>query len=67
MKTSIRNPNLNTPEYPTSAETKPDSLHVDVELLAYELWLQRGSPDGAPEQDWFAAEQILKTRTAGAS
>jgi hypothetical protein len=29
-----------------------------VRALAYDLWLQRGAPDGAPEADWFAAERL---------
>jgi Protein of unknown function (DUF2934) len=28
-----------------------------VELLAYELWEQRGRPAGSPDGDWLRAEQ----------
>jgi hypothetical protein len=30
-----------------------------TELLAYELWRQRGSPPGTPQEDWFRAEQLV--------
>jgi hypothetical protein len=33
--------------------------HNQVERLAYELWQQRGSPLGSPEEDWFHAESHL--------
>jgi hypothetical protein len=28
--------------------------------LAYELWQQRGCPQGSPEEDWNRAEQLLQ-------
>ena len=31
-----------------------------IELMAFRLWQQRGSPLGSPEVDWFAAEQQLR-------
>jgi len=35
--------------------------------LAYELWQQRGCPQGSPEEDWDRAEQLLQpTRTQSA-
>jgi Protein of unknown function (DUF2934) len=33
---------------------------------AYLNWLDRGSPAGTPEEDWFQAESELLTRAAGA-
>jgi hypothetical protein len=27
----------------------------DVELLAFEMWLERGAPIGTPEIDWYRA------------
>jgi hypothetical protein len=38
-----------------------------VARLAYKLWLQRGSPDGSPEEDWYRAEQLLQSGMAVAS
>src|SRR5262249_31220309 len=34
--------------------------HNQIERLAYELWQQRGSPLGSPEEDWFHAENQLR-------
>lgn len=37
--------------------------HVEceqVKALAYLLWLERGSPSGSPEEDWFQAENQLR-------
>lgn len=39
------------------AMTKDDS---DIATLAYQLWTDRGSPIGSPEEDWFRAEEELK-------
>ena len=50
----------------------PDSLEPQLQALAYQLWLERGSPIGSPEVDWFDAEARLalegggrKTKAAG--
>ena len=36
-----------------------------IAALAYELWRQRGCPDGSPDQDWFHAEEVLKNQSGG--
>jgi hypothetical protein len=36
------------------------SLREQVALLAYQLWQQRGCPEGSPDEDWFLAENALK-------
>jgi hypothetical protein len=41
-----------------SGETRP--MHEEIAALAYSFWLERGCPEGTPEQDWFRAEQELK-------
>ena len=42
----------------SSAETAaPDG---EIAALAYLHWLERGCPDGSPEEDWFFAEQELR-------
>jgi hypothetical protein len=28
--------------------------------LAYQLWAERGRPDGSPDEDWFRAKEILR-------
>ncbi len=32
----------------------------EVAALAYRLWLDRGRPDGSPEEDWYLAERKLR-------
>jgi hypothetical protein len=37
----------------------PSTIHQQLELRAYQMWEERGRPWGAPETDWFNAEQEL--------
>ena len=32
-----------------------------VAALAYSLWQSRGCPEGTPDEDWYNAEDILRT------
>ena len=32
----------------------------EVARLAHQYWLERGSPIGTPEEDWFRAEEELR-------
>jgi hypothetical protein len=34
--------------------------HQEVELLAYQLWVDRGRPHGDHAQDWSRAEEQLR-------
>lgn len=34
----------------------------EIERLAHEYWLERGSPIGTPEEDWFRAEDEIRLR-----
>lgn len=34
----------------------------EIAELAHELWQARGCPDGSPDEDWFRAEQELRSR-----
>jgi hypothetical protein len=36
----------------------------DTALRAYSLWEQRGSPLGSPDEDWFRAEQEIRSEKA---
>ncbi len=36
-----------------------ESHYEFVARLAHKLWVQRGSPLGSPEVDWFAAEKAV--------
>ncbi len=31
----------------------------EISSLAYQFWLERGCPEGCPEEDWFRAEREL--------
>lgn len=33
----------------------------DIAALAYALWQERGCPEGSPDEDWFQAEERLKS------
>jgi hypothetical protein len=35
---------------------------LQIERLAYWLWQQRGMPCGSPHEDWFLAEQLIRTQ-----
>ena len=40
------------------------STQVDVrkqQELAYQLWVERGRPEGRPDEDWFEAERRLRS------
>ena len=48
----------------TSLDSKEDHLAAHssrdrVAVLAYQLWQQRGCPEGSPEIDWLEAEQLI--------
>jgi hypothetical protein len=36
--------------------------HKRIARLAYSYWEARGCPPGAPEEDWFRAEEELRRR-----
>jgi hypothetical protein len=36
--------------------------HDDIATLAHQLWLERGSPEGSPEEDWSTAVALLRSR-----
>ena len=54
---------------PAATETASDDLAVrtpgqnEVAALAYQLWQDRGSPVGSPDEDWFRAERELSVPT----
>ena len=41
--------------------------HQEIEALAYQLWLDRGRPDGSPQEDWYQAAERLRSRAGTAS
>jgi hypothetical protein len=34
----------------------------DIAMLAHALWEERGCPNGCPEEDWYRAEEIIRSR-----
>lgn len=36
---------------------------AEIAHLAYSLWEARGFQNGSPEEDWFRAEEELRTRS----
>ncbi|HEV8039700.1 MAG TPA: DUF2934 domain-containing protein [Bryobacteraceae bacterium] len=36
--------------------------HAEIAALAYELWQDRGRPDGSSQEDWFHAAEELRSR-----
>ncbi|MBB5061571.1 hypothetical protein HDF16_006307 [Granulicella aggregans] len=48
-----------------TAPAEPSNVpptHQDVELLAYQLWADRGHHHGDDAQDWLHAEEQLRTQ-----
>jgi hypothetical protein len=58
-----------TPEHPAKKSEHPSqpaetfASHSDIAALAFQLWEDRGCPDGSPEEDWYRAEHHLTTKT----
>lgn len=42
-------------DYGYSAAPGPD----EIAERAYQMWVERGSPIGSPDEDWYRAEQEL--------
>jgi len=38
--------------------------HDQIASRAYELWCERGCPDGSPDQDWLRAEVEIEASNA---
>jgi epsilon-lactone hydrolase len=64
----LRRTHSNTQDYMKT--TKPDQLgesstdnpgpaHEEISRRAYQLWEERGKPDGSHEEDWYCAEHEL--------
>lgn len=52
-KSTAKAKNLKTPV--VAMETLPQ----DIEQLAYQLWEERGRPEGSGLEDWVRAEELL--------
>jgi hypothetical protein len=38
--------------------------HDEIAALAHELWQARGRPEGSADEDWFQAQEELRSRAA---
>ena len=54
------NENLTIPAESDAAEQTTNGVQAELQALAYQLWLDRGSPVGSPEIDWFEAEARIR-------
>jgi hypothetical protein len=53
-----------TVPHKTRGKSVPKTAPPDAEDIAkraYFYWLERGCPEGSPEQDWLRAEAELRT------
>jgi hypothetical protein len=46
------------PAQSTQDEATSSDNPEEIELIAYQLWLDRGAPHGSPEVDWIEAVRI---------
>jgi len=51
---------------PISGQDGQAVSQEQVAVLAYEIWLSRGKPEGTDQEDWFEAEGQLRGRRDGA-
>jgi len=59
--TGVRPEDAATSEALTTGGAVPaGNRDAAVSKRAYQLWLERGCPEGSPEQDWFQAESELR-------
>jgi hypothetical protein len=42
----------------------PEPDREAIAELAYRLWKERGRPEGTPEEDWYQAEDLLRSGRA---
>jgi len=41
-------------------DAAPEPTREEIAELAYQLWIERGSPHGSHEEDWHRAEAQLR-------
>jgi hypothetical protein len=39
--------------------------NLDLATVAYQLWEERGRPEGDPDCDWYEAERLIRPRKSG--
>ena len=64
METRLYPPTIDPHNQAGRELTALDDLGEEyIAALAYELWQARGCPDGSPDEDWYQAVEILRSRT----
>jgi hypothetical protein len=41
-------------------EVGPSPTHHQIAVRAYQIWEDKGRPDGSDREDWFEAERLLR-------
>jgi len=41
---------------------QPQTTEEQIQALAHQYWIDRGSPIGSPDEDWFRAEEEIRRR-----
>jgi hypothetical protein len=60
----IRNNTLHAGEAASMSSGTSNPSDEAVAKLAYQLWAERGRPEGTPEEDWFRAQDLLRAGRA---
>ena len=64
----MSSPRLAVPDFRQQTQTDAgmdrQQQQQEIANLAYALWQQRGAPQGSPEEDWIAAEEVLRASSA---
>lgn len=47
----------------SGGNTAPTTHQEDVAAVAHQFWMDRGCPDGSPQQDWFNAVNAVGSRS----
>ena len=58
---AVRMSERNTSNEQPESVAMPQWDHQQVATLAYQLWHERGCPEGSPEVDWFQAQVLQAT------
>jgi hypothetical protein len=59
--TAAPSSNRTASEHHTSAASNAEATRDAIAQLAFQKWQKRGCPPGEDQQDWFEAEQELKS------
>ncbi|HEY1495278.1 MAG TPA: DUF2934 domain-containing protein [Candidatus Solibacter sp.] len=51
------------PETPTVGHGIVAFGHAEIAARAHQLWVDRGCPEGSPDEDWFRATEELRSRS----